>query len=91
MPQAIRASITISSTCKPGGAHGDSELSTIDTALLLAGVLHVQQYFDQHDATEAKIRALADDLYRRVEWPWMQVRSARDLPRLDAGDGFSPL
>jgi hypothetical protein len=54
-----------------------SELSTIDTALLLAGVLHVRQYFDQDDAAEAQIRALADALYLRVEWPWMQVRSAR--------------
>ena len=60
-----------------GRRDGDSELSTIDTALLLAGVLHVQQYFEQDDATEAKIRTLANDLYRRVDWPWMQVRSAR--------------
>jgi hypothetical protein len=60
-----------------GRRDGDAELSTIDTALLLGGVLHVQQYFDQDDPTEAKIRALADDLYRRVDWPWMQVRSAR--------------
>src|SRR5215831_10396224 len=32
----------------------EAELSTIDTALLLGGVLHVQQYFDQPDVTEAK-------------------------------------
>jgi hypothetical protein len=55
----------------------DAELSTIDSALLLGGVLHVQQYFDRLDATEAKIRALANDLYRRVEWSWMQVRLAK--------------
>jgi hypothetical protein len=55
----------------------DSELSTVDTALLLAGVLHVERYFDQDDATESQLRALADALYRRVEWPWMQVRSAK--------------
>jgi hypothetical protein len=55
----------------------ESELSTIDTALLLGGVLHVQQYFEQADASEAKIRALAEALYRRIEWPWMQVRSAK--------------
>jgi hypothetical protein len=60
-----------------GRRYGNSELSTIDTALLLSGVLHVQQYFNQNDITEAKIRALADALYRRVEWPWMQVRSAK--------------
>jgi hypothetical protein len=60
-----------------GRRDGDSELSTIDTALLLGGILHVQEYFDQDDATEAKIRALANGLYRRIDWPWMQVRSAR--------------
>jgi hypothetical protein len=60
-----------------GRRDGDAELSTIDTALLLGGVLHVQQYFAQEDATEAKIRTVADAIYRRVEWPWMQVRSAK--------------
>jgi len=46
------------------------ELSTIDTALLLAGALFCQSYFDRMDGTEAAIRAYADSLYRRVEWPW---------------------
>ncbi|MGH7665133.1 MAG: glucoamylase family protein [Gemmatimonadaceae bacterium] len=51
------------------------ELSTIDTGLLLMGVLCVQQYFDGSSAAEAEIRALADSLYRRVEWDWASVRS----------------
>jgi hypothetical protein len=68
----------------------DSELSTIDTALLLAGVLHVQQYFDQHNPTEAKIRALATDLYSRVDWPWVQVRSARICHGWTPEAGFLP-
>ena len=50
------------------------ELSTIDTALLMAGVLAVGEYFDGDGAVEAEIRALADSLYRRVEWDWTQVR-----------------
>jgi hypothetical protein len=54
-----------------------SELSTIDTALLLGGVLHAKQYFDQDNAEEADIRALADAIYSRVDWPWMQVRSEK--------------
>ena len=49
------------------------ELSTIDTALLMAGVLFVQEYFDDDDPAESGIRALADTLYRRVEWPWFQT------------------
>jgi len=46
------------------------ELSTIDTALLLAGVLFCQQYFDRDNDAERAIRAYADSLYRRVEWDW---------------------
>lgn len=48
----------------------DVELSTIDTALLMAGVLTVQSYFDDEDPEEQRIRALADSLYQRVEWDW---------------------
>ncbi len=73
-----------------GRRDGDSELSTIDTALLLGGVLHVQQYFDQPDATEAEIRALADAIYRRVDWPWMQVRSAKICHGWKPETGFLP-
>jgi hypothetical protein len=47
------------------------ELSTIDTALLMGGVLFCGEYFDRADAREVEIRALADSLYRRVNWRWM--------------------
>jgi hypothetical protein len=47
------------------------ELSSVDTALLLAGVLFSQSYFDRNTPSEKEIRHLADTLYRRVEWPWM--------------------
>jgi hypothetical protein len=53
-----------------GYRYGNSELSTVDTALLMAGVLFVAGYFDSDDEDEVKIRKLADDLYRRVDWPW---------------------
>ena len=52
----------------------DIELSSIDTALLLAGVLFCQSYFDGAGRTEREIRSYADSLYRRVEWPWLQPR-----------------
>lgn len=50
------------------------ELSTIDTALLLAGILFAQSYFDAPDSTEAEIRRLADSIYARVDWTWAQAR-----------------
>lgn len=48
------------------------ELSSIDTGLLLAGVLHARQYFDGDDPDEAAIRSLADALFGRVDWNWMR-------------------
>lgn len=48
------------------------ELSTIDTALLMAGVLMCHSYFDGENPEETEVRSLADTLYRRVEWDWAQ-------------------
>jgi hypothetical protein len=53
------------------------ELSTIDTALLMGGVLFCQEYFDGSSETESEIRRLADSLYYRVEWTWAQARPPR--------------
>lgn len=47
------------------------ELSSIDTGLLMAGILSVMSYFDGEHETERAIREAADFLYRRVEWDWM--------------------
>ncbi|HEX7070325.1 MAG TPA: glucoamylase family protein [Rhodothermales bacterium] len=47
-----------------------NELSTIDTALLMGGVLMAMEYYDGDSPVETEIRALADSLYRRVEWDW---------------------
>ncbi|MEI2299602.1 glucoamylase family protein [Ensifer sp. MJa1] len=52
-----------------------SELSTIDTALLMAGVLTAGAYFDGEGAEEGDIRGLADSLYARVDWRWALHRS----------------
>lgn len=50
----------------------DVELSTQDTALLLGGVLFASSYFDHGDPREVEIRALADSIYRRVDFAWAQ-------------------
>jgi hypothetical protein len=49
-----------------------SELSMIDTALLIAGALTVRMYFDADTAREAELREIADQLYRRIDWRWAQ-------------------
>ena len=50
------------------------ELSTIDTTLLLGGVLFAQSYYDGNAKAEKEIRRLADEIYRRVDWQWASPR-----------------
>jgi hypothetical protein len=42
------------------------ELSSVDTALLMAGVLTARQYYKGTEVEE-----LATKIYHRVDWPWM--------------------
>ena len=48
------------------------ELSTVDSALLLAGALTAGMYFAADAPHEHDIRTLADALYRRADWRWAQ-------------------
>jgi len=50
------------------------ELSSIDTSLLLCGVLTARSHFN-----DAEIQDLATTIYERVDWPWM----------LNGGETFS--
>jgi len=73
-----------------GARFGRNELSSIDTALLMLGVLFCEEYFDRDDADEARIRELATQLYRRVEWSWMQPRAPLVAMAWTPEDGFGP-
>ena len=55
-----------------GARMWQSELSLIDTALLLAGMLTAAAYFTATTPAEVELRQLADVLYRRVDWRWAQ-------------------
>ncbi len=63
----------------------DSEVSTIDTAILLCGVLCCRQYFAHEE-----IRFLAHEIFNHVEWTWV----SEDTPLLSHGwmpeAGFLP-
>jgi len=58
-----------------------SEVSSIDTAFLLAGVLTVRQYFKD----DKEMADLADFIYRRVNFPWMLKKDSLIL-----GHGWTP-
>jgi hypothetical protein len=52
----------------------ESELSSVDSAILFAGALAAAGYFDGPSEDERAIRELADALYRRADWRWMVCR-----------------
>lgn len=60
-----------------GRRYARCELSTVDTALLLGGMLFAAQFFDGRHAEEVEIRQIAQTLYERVEWDWAVVRPNR--------------
>ena len=55
---------------KSGRRVWNCELSTIDSAFLLAGMLTCAAYFDAETPEEAEVRRLADQLYARADWQW---------------------
>ena len=66
------------------------ELSTVDTAFLLAGMLTAAAYFANESADEHEIRTLADELYRRVDWQWAQNGGATVTHGWKPESGFLP-
>ena len=64
------------------------EVSLIDTALLLAGMLTAAAYFTADTADEAELRTLADALYRRVDWCWAQPGGAAVVHGWKPESGF---
>ena len=54
------------SDIETGERYQGAELSSIDTSLLLCGVLTARAYFE-----DARIQSLAQQIYERVDWPWM--------------------
>ena len=55
------------------------ELSSVDTTILLMGVLFAGQYFDRGDSSEAEIRRLADALYARADWNFFRRDGRRAI------------
>ena len=64
------------------------ELSTVDSALLLAGALTAGSYFDADSADERELRSLADGLYRRADWQWAQDGGATVVHGWKPESGF---
>jgi hypothetical protein len=74
---------------RSGARANDSEVSTVDTSLLIAGVLLCESYFDTPDPGDVEIRGLADRIYRRVDWTWAQPRPPAIALAWTPESGFS--
>jgi hypothetical protein len=66
------------------------ELSTVDSALLLSGILTAAEYFDGDAPAEREIRDLAGRLYARVDWRWAQNGGATVTHGWKPESGFLP-
>ena len=75
---------------KTGRRVWDCELSTVDTAFLLAGALTAGIYFDADTDDEAEIRKLADALYQRTDWQWAQNKGETLTHGWKPESGFLP-
>lgn len=62
---------------KTGLRAGNNEVSTVDTALLMSGVLFSKNYFDGNLAKEREIRELSTKLFSRVDWNWATNSTGR--------------
>jgi hypothetical protein len=51
-----------------GSRISNFEVSSIDMALLLCGILHCRQYFNSQ-----RLDRLAATIYKRIDWPWMMA------------------
>lgn len=67
----------------------DSELSTIDTALLLAGIVYVKEYFTSSDSLETLIRNYSDSIYYRMNWDLMRNGNPGIMLGWKPNTGFS--
>ncbi|RLI00278.1 hypothetical protein DRO38_06800, partial [Candidatus Bathyarchaeota archaeon] len=62
------------------------EVSSIDTALLMAGILHAGVHFKENES----IRELSKELYERVNWRWMLNGTDTIAMKWTPEDGLSP-
>jgi hypothetical protein len=66
----------------------ECELSMIDTAILIAGVLTSGRYFSAATEDECEIRELARFLYERIDWAWTAHGGLVMSMGWKAGSGF---
>ncbi len=72
-----------------GARVNESEYSSIDTALLVLGALVCAQYFAA-DPTAAEITLLENELYQRLDWPWILTNNQTEPAKRIVSHGWRP-
>jgi hypothetical protein len=67
-----------------GARYNNSELSSVDTALLMAGVVNAAQYW-----SGTPLATVATNVFDRVNWPWMQKPNGQFYGAWTPESGFS--
>ena len=62
----------------------NSEFSTIDTALLVAGAIACGQYFGGESTR------MADELYQRLDWQWVLTNGGTQPNKITLSHGWTP-
>jgi hypothetical protein len=58
-----------------GTREWNCELSSIDTGILMMGIIFARNYYNRDNVTETQIRMLAAKLLERVDWNFMRMPS----------------
>ncbi len=66
----------------------DSELSTIDSAFLFAGMLTAARYFTRENSAERELRRLSHMLFARADWQWALNGKLKVSHGWKPGEGF---
>lgn len=75
---------------KTGHRAWECEVSFIDTALLLSGMLVAASYFDKTTKEEKELCDLVEKFYERMEWTWALNGGDTVAMSWQPGQGFAP-
>lgn len=59
-----------------GTREWNCELSTIDTGLLMMGIIFARNYYNLDNETEKEIRSIAEKLIKRLDWDFFEMPAA---------------
>lgn len=65
---------------RTGTREWNCELSSIDTGILMMGILFARNYYDQENEAENQIRVLASALLERVDWDFFLMPASGKFP-----------